>query len=114
VKAYYDALAHHEFNVAATYAAPAVRQAITSENSNLLTLSRLKINATETMGTSQPGLPGNVPTSGYSAFAQVTVSYNATFRRIIDARSGPQIQFLYLGQAARNIGWQIVSIGSGP
>lgn len=119
VTAYYAALSLQQFTVSDGYLAPSTRAAqdtkVDSPNNNLVSLSGFTVKGSQMLAASAlPVLPAGVSPADYSAFALVTVEYDATFRRVITADNGLQIQFLYLGRLTSNNQWQILSIGSGP
>jgi hypothetical protein len=111
---YYRALQYHHLSQAASYVAPPARGSVTSENGNFLAITRLRVTPAKIMPLSLMGqLP--VSASGYSSFVQVVAYFDATLRQIIDTPNGPQAWFLYLGKSRnKSIGWQILSVGSGP
>lgn len=114
-KAYYRSIAQHRLDAAAGYVAPGARGSTTSENENYRTLTRMRISAAKNISvTLLPDLVG-ISISHYRAFAQVAVSYYATYDHIIDADNGHRVDFLYLGNTRdKTIGWQILGVGSGP
>jgi hypothetical protein len=119
VAAYYHALGQHLFTKADAYLAPATRSLTNSYSdspaTNLASLERLNIdNARVVTAAFLPGLPSGISTSDYDSFSQVTVEYDATFRRVISEQNGRLTRFLYLGQLRLGAQWQILSIGSGP
>jgi hypothetical protein len=114
-KAYYHFIAQHQLAAAASYVAPGARGGITSENGNYRTLTHIKIAAVRNVSaTLLPYLTG-ISLSDYRAFAQAAVSYYATYDHVIDASNGHATAFVYLGDDRdKAIGWQILSVGSGP
>jgi hypothetical protein len=111
---YYRAIEHHQLDKAASYVAAPARNSVTSENGNIITLTQLRVTAGKVMPTSLlPALP--VATSDYSSFAQVGASFKVSLHQVIDSPNGPQTWFVYLGKSTdKHIGWQILSVGSGP
>jgi hypothetical protein len=111
---YYRALEHHQLTQAASYVASAAQGSITSENANFLAITHLRVAPAKPMSLSLIS-PQAVPAADYSSFAQVVAYFDATLHQVIDTPNGPQAQFLYLGKNRnKEIGWQILSIGSGP
>jgi hypothetical protein len=114
VTGYYRAIEHHQLGKAASYVAAPARNSVTSENGNIVTLTQLRVTAGKLVPTSLlPALP--VATSDYSSFAQVVASFKVRLHKVIDSPNGPQTWFAYLGKSKdKRIGWQILSVGSGP
>jgi hypothetical protein len=111
---YYRAVEHHQLTQAASYVAPAAQRSVTSENGNFLAITDLRVTPAKAVPLSLIG-PLPVPASGYSSLVQVVAYFNATLHQVIDTPNGPQAWFLYLGKNRnKDIGWQILSIGSGP
>ncbi len=86
-----------------------------SPASNLVSLSKLKVNASQPIDARfLPGLPPGVSAADYDSFVSTRAEYDATFRRVMGEADGSLIRFLYLGRVRQGGQWQILTIGSGP
>jgi hypothetical protein len=114
VESYLSALSHHNYDVAKKLIYPKVRKAIMaaagSGFTDLTSLQDVKVLATATGARYKPTVSG-VSFSKYHVFAQVTVSYTATFSSSKQP-SGPQTKLVTVGENSGSK-WIILAIKTG-
>lgn len=111
VESYLSALSHHDLDVAKKLVYPKVRKAIMAASgsgfTDLTSIQDIKVLATATGTQYEPKVSG-VSFSKYHAFAQVTVSYTATFSSTKQP-SGSQTKLVTVGENSSSK-WIILAI----
>jgi hypothetical protein len=111
VESYLSALSHHDVDVAKKLLYPKTRKAIMDATgsgfADLTNLQDIKVLATATGAQYEPVVSG-ISFSKYHEFAQVTVSYTATFSSTKQP-SGPQKRLVTVGENSSSH-WIILAI----
>jgi hypothetical protein len=62
--------------------------------------------------TPAPFARGDYP--GFTNIQQALVTFDATYKKVYGATSGPQTRFVYIGRQGAAGPWRILGIGTGP
>lgn len=108
VKTYYESLAKGDYETAkACLSEEYANQVIEQEDSdfkNLAQISNIRISN-----------PAQIKLYGKNYDeVQVTVKYNAVYKKISSSNNGEQLRFIYVGKKQKYSPWKIISIGTGP
>jgi hypothetical protein len=111
VRAYFAAVDTHRWRQAEALLSPSLKRtffaAPDSDRNNTLRVTDVSVKVRPA-----PFERGAYP--GYTSIQQALATFDATYKKVYEATSGPQTRFVYVGRVGASGPWRILGIGTGP